>query len=255
MATILHKTLNFSLTAALASWLQCPASRQLRQPKNYWLVSSTGQVFAYGKAKTHGSESGKRYFRTGQRGSRAPRRRRLLDRHHQEALRLRDASHYKYRAWWLEEVHRQGFNPKRRAGRIRRLRRSGPSRPMAGEGAPYHHDPEAAARRLRQSRSRPASLSAPTATESVQSQTLSAGGVSGGTWSWALGSGSLSDRPEPVQGRRHHREPRQRAPRAHRAASLCRRRNSQCSGKPCDPAASFLLSVGVPAMEHHHRRA
>ena len=59
MTSPLQKILT-GLLAALALLL-APAMSLAAQPKNYWLVSSTGQVFAYGKAKTHGSEYRKRF--------------------------------------------------------------------------------------------------------------------------------------------------------------------------------------------------
>lgn len=54
------RTLLIGLLACLALLL-APACSLGAQPKNFWLVSSTGQVFAYGNAKTHGSEAGKKF--------------------------------------------------------------------------------------------------------------------------------------------------------------------------------------------------
>ena len=57
-----HKPLIGLITVlAVLVAVALPAVAGASQPKNYWLVSSTGQVFAYGKAKTHGSEAGKHY--------------------------------------------------------------------------------------------------------------------------------------------------------------------------------------------------
>jgi len=242
MATILHKTL-ISLTAALAVLVAVPSIAAASQPKNYWLVSSTGQVFAYGKAKTHGSEAGKRYSGRvrGIKGTANGGGYWIVTT--KKHYGFGDASHYKYRAGGLKKYTGK-VHPKRLRGRIVGYAVATIPPKGGGGGTPTTTTPKPPPVDCSSVTIKTSSLSAPTATDQY-SQTLSAGGVSGGTWSWALGSGSLPtglslSKAGVITG----------TPAASTAGTqssfTVQATNSQCSGSPA--TRSFILSVGVPAM-------
>jgi large repetitive protein len=241
MATILHKTL-ISLTAVLAVLVAVPGIAAASQPKNYWLVSSTGQVFAYGKAKTHGSEAGKHYAGRvrGIKGTANGGGYWIVTTKKQYGFG--DARHYKYRAGGLKKYTGK-VHPKHLRGKI--VGYAVATIPTKGGGGgtttttPKPPTVDCSSVTIKTS-----SLSAPMATDPY-SQTLSAGGVSGGTWLWALRSGglptglSLSDAgvitgtPAPSTA-------------GTQSSFTVQATNSQCSGSPA--TRSFTLSVGVPAM-------
>jgi hypothetical protein len=241
MATILHKTL-ISLIAALAVMVAVPTIAAASQPKNYWLVSSTGQVFAYGKAKTHGSEAGKRYSGRvrGIKGTANGGGYWIVTT--KKHYGFGDASHYKYRAGGLKKYTGK-VHPKRLRGKI--VGYAVATIPTkSGGGGTTTTTPKPPTVDCSSVTIKTSSLSAPTATDQY-SQTLSAGGVSGGTWSWALRSGSLPtglslSNAGVISG----------TPAAGTAGTqssfTVQVTNSQCSGSPA--SRSFTLSVGVPAM-------
>jgi len=153
MATILHKTL-ISLIAALAVMVAVPTIAAASQPKNYWLVSSTGQVFAYGKAKTHGSEAGKRYSGRvrGIKGTANGGGYWIVTT--KKHYGFGDASHYKYRAGGLKKYTGK-VHPKRLRGKI--VGYAVATIPTkSGGGAPRPRRPSRRPSTAARSRSRPA---------------------------------------------------------------------------------------------------
>ena len=150
MASIPHKTL-ISFLTALAVLVALPSIAAAAQPKNYWLVSSTGQVFAYGKAKRHGSEAGKRYAGriTGIKGT--PNGGGYWIVTTKKHYAFGDASHYKYRAGGLKKYTGK-LAPKGCAARSSATRSPPSPRKRAGEGAPTRH-PRARPRRPHHHRS------------------------------------------------------------------------------------------------------
>ena len=137
----LYKLLTGSI-AALATVGLPSGVAAASQPKNYWLVSSTGQVFAYGKAKTHGSEVGKHYSGriTGIKGTVNGGGYWIVTT--KKHYSFGDASHYKYRANGLKRVHGQG-PPEEIARQDRGIRHSDDARydQERGRGYQDHHDP------------------------------------------------------------------------------------------------------------------
>ena len=115
MATILHKTL-ISLTACLAVLVACPASRQLRSRRTTGSCPPPGRCSPTARPRPTGQKP-KSTTRGGSEDQGHRKRRRLLDRYHQEALRLRDVRHYRYRAGGLKKYTGK-VHPKRLRGRI-----------------------------------------------------------------------------------------------------------------------------------------
>jgi len=242
MATIVHKTL-ISLTAALAVLVAVPGIAAASQPKNYWLVSSTGQVFAYGKAKTHGSEAGKHYAGRvrGIKGTANGGGYWIVTT--KKHYGFGDARHYKYRAGGLKKYTGK-VHPKRLRGKIVGYAVATIPTKSGGGGTTTTTTPKPPPVDCSSVTIKTSSLNAPTATD-LYSQTLSAGGVSGGTWSWALRSGSLPtglslSNAGVISG----------TPAAGTAGTqsnfTVQATNSQCPGSPA--SRSFTLSVGVPPM-------
>lgn len=219
-----HKILT-SLLASLALLL-APASSPGAQPKNYWLVSSTGQVFAYGKARTHGSEY-RKHYRGVIKGIKATPDHKgqgywiITTKAH---YGFGDASHYKYRARGLK-TYTGKQHPKGLKGKI--VGYAVASIPAANGGrgggttvtTPTTTTPTVATATLASTTPTPpppaptttsptttppttpavdcSSVAIQTSTLSsamatvAYSQTLTAGGISGGSWAWTIQSGNL----------------------------------------------------------------
>jgi large repetitive protein len=234
-----------SMTAALVVLVVLPGVAMAAQPSNYWLVSSTGQVFAYGKAKTHGSEFHKHYAGriTGIKST--PNGDGYWIVTTKKHYSFGDASHYKYRRGGLQK-YKGKDDPKGLRGQIVGYAVATIPKPKSGGGG---------TKTTTTTTTTPAvdcgsvtiqttSLSEPTAT-AAYSQTLSAGGITGGTWSWALTSGSLPSglalsNTGVISG----------TPAADTTGTqstfAVRATNSQCSSQPA--SRSFTLTVDIPAM-------
>jgi hypothetical protein len=191
MTAVPHKTL-ISLLAALAVVAALAGIAQATQPKSYWLVSSTGQVFAYGKAKTHGSEAHKRFVGriTGIKGTvNGAGYWIITTKKHYD---FGNASHYKYRSGGLKKYTGK-THPKGLRGKI--VGYAVATIPAAKNGGGGTHTtttptPTPPTVTCNKTAIDTASLDTATATDPF-SQTLAAGGVSGGNWTWGIKSGAL----------------------------------------------------------------
>lgn len=242
-----------SVAALLAVLVALPGIAAAAQPKNYWLVSSTGQVFAYGKAKTHGSEAGKRYSGriTGIKGT--PNGGGYWIVTTKKHYGFGDTGRYKYRAGGLKKYTGK-VRPKKLKGKIVGYAAATiPAKPRSGGGGTKT---TTTGTTTTTTTSKPptvncasvtiqtSNLAGATATDSY-SQTLSAGGVSGGTWSWGLKSGSLANGLSLSSNGVLSGTPAQSAAGTQSTFTI-QATNSQCLSSPA--AKSFTLSIGVPAM-------
>lgn len=169
--------------------LVTPVGAQAARSRSYWLVSSTGQVFAFGKARSHGSEAGRRFRGTisGIKGTANGGGYWIVtSRTHYS---FGDARHYRYRAGGLRK-YKGRARPKGLRGRIVGYAvaaiRVSPGGTRGGTGTTTTSPPTAD---CSQATIQTSGLDSATATVPY-SQTLRAGGVSGGSWSWKLISGS-----------------------------------------------------------------
>jgi Peptidase A4 family/Putative Ig domain len=247
MAAVLHKIL-ISLLASLALLL-APATSLGAQPKNYWLLSSTGQVFAYGKAKTHGSEAGKKVKGkiTGIKGTANGGGYWIVTT--KTHYSFGDASRYKYHAGGLKKytgkVHPKGLKGKIVGYAVATL----PTTTAGGGGThttttgttttPAPPTVSCSSAAIETSNLNSATAGA------QYSQTLSAGGVSGGSWAWSVksgnlpsglslsSSGALTGTPSSSVG-------------GTQSTFTVQATNSQCQSNPA--SKSFTLAVAVSAM-------
>ncbi len=248
MASIPRKTL-ISLLAALAVLVALPSIAAAAQPKNYWLVSSTGQVFAYGKAKRHGSEAGKRYAGriTGIKGT--PNGGGYWIVTTKKHYALGDAGHYKYRAGGLQRYTGK-LRPKGLRGKIVGYAIATIPTKKSGGGGTHTTPtgttttPTPPAVDCSHITIQTSSLNSATATEPY-SQTLSAAGVTGGSWSWTISSGSLPSGLSLSSAGTLSGTP-DASTEETQSTFRVRATNSQCSNSPA--SRSLTLAVGVPPM-------
>jgi hypothetical protein len=199
MPASLHKPL-ISLVTALAVLIALPSIAAGSQPTNYWLVSSTGQVFAYGKAKTHGSEAGKHYSGkiTGIKGTANGGGYWIVTT--KKHYGFGDTGRYKYRAGGLKKYAGK-VHPKNLRGKIVGYAVATiPAPTKSGGGGTKTTTtptktttttiPSPPTVNCSSATIQTSSLNKPTATDPF-SETLKATGVNGGTWTWTLKSGSL----------------------------------------------------------------
>jgi hypothetical protein len=239
-----------SLIAALAILVVLPGIAAASQPKNYWLLSSTGQVFAYGKAKTHGSEAGKHYSGriAGIKGT--PNGGGYWIVTTKKHYGFGDANHYKFRAGGLKKYTGK-LRPKHLRGKIVGYAVATiPTKPTTSGGGTKTTTtvttttPKPPTVVCTSITIEPSSLTGATATNQY-SQTLTAGGISGGTWSWTLQSGSLPNGLAlSSSGVISGTPPASTAGTQSTFAVMAT--NSQCSSRPA--TRSFTLAVGVPPM-------
>jgi hypothetical protein len=235
------------LIAALATVGLLSGVAAASQPKNYWLVSSTGQVFAYGKAKTHGSEAGKHYSGriTGIKGTANGGGYWIVTT--KKHYGFGDASHYKYRANGLKRYTGKVLPKKLRGKIVGYAIATIPATTKSGGGGtktmttPTTTTPTANCSSVT---IQTASLPEPTAT-SPYSQALSAGGLSGGSWSWTLKSGDLPTGLSLSSTGVLSGTPAEGTAGAQITFTV-QVINSQCSASPA--SQSFTLSVGVPPL-------
>jgi hypothetical protein len=240
VTAVLRKIL-IGLLASLALLLAA-ATSLAAQPKNYWLLSSTGQVFAYGKAKTHGSEAGKKFKGkiTGIKGTGNGQGYWIVTtRTHYD---FGDARRYKYRTGGLKKytgkVKPRGLKGKIVGYAAATLPKTGGTHTTTtGTTTTPAVDCSDAAIET-------SSLTAATATDQY-GQTLTAGGLSGGNWSWSIKAGSLpsglslsstgvlAGTPADSTG-------------GTQTTFTVQATNSQCSKDPA--SRSLTLSVAVPPM-------
>jgi hypothetical protein len=239
-----------SVIAALAILVVLPGIAAASQPKNYWLLSSTGQVFAYGKAKTHGSEAGKHYSGriAGIKGT--PNGGGYWIVTTKKHYGFGDANHYKFRAGGLKKYTGK-LRPKHLRGKIVGYAVATiPTKPTTSGGGTKTTTtvttttPKPPTVVCTSITIEPSSLTGATATNQY-SQTLTAGGISGGTWSWTLQSGSLPNGLAlSSSGVISGTPPASTAGTQSTFAVMAT--NSQCSSSPA--TRSFTLAVGVPPM-------
>ena len=225
--------------------LVAPAGSLGAPSKNYWLVSSTGQVFAYGKARTHGSEAGKHFKGqiTGIRGTANGGGYWIVTtRTH---YGFGNASHYKYRAGVLRRYQGR-VKPRGLRGKIvgyavatMPISKTGSGGTQPGTTTTPTTGVDCSHVAIQTS-----SLGQATAAERY-SQMLTAAGVSGGSWSWAIrsgglptglslsGSGAIAGTPAPSAA-------------GTQSTFTVEATNSQCASGPA--LKSFTLSVDVPPM-------
>jgi hypothetical protein len=238
-----------SLIAALAVLVVLPGIAAASQPKNYWLLSSTGQVFPYGKAKTHGSEAGKRYSGriTGIKGT--PNGGGYWIVTTKKHYGFGDTSRYKYRAGGLKKYTGK-LRPQHLRGKIVGYAVATiPTKPTGGSGTKTTPTgttttPKPPTVDCTSATIETSSLNGATATDQY-SQTLTAGGVSGGTWSWALQSGSLPSGLTLSSSGVISGTPAASTAGTQSTFSVLAT-NSQCPSSPA--TRSFTLAVGVPPM-------
>jgi hypothetical protein len=247
MGGTFHKTLT-GLIAACGVLAVLPGMAAAAQAKNYWLLSSTGQVFAYGKAKTHGSEAGKRYSGRiiGIKGTANGGGYWIVTT--KKHYGFGDAGRYKYRAGGLKKYTGKR-RPKGLKGKIvgyaiatlPTTRTGGGGTHTTTTGTTTTTTPTVD---CSHAAIQTASVNAATATEPY-SQTLTAGGISSGPWSWTVKSGSLPAGLTLSSGGLISGTP-SAATAATESNFTAQATNSQC---PSNPATrSFTLTVGVPPM-------
>jgi hypothetical protein len=217
-------------------------------PTNYWLVSSTGQVFAFGKAKTHGAEAGKHFKGTitGIKGT-------------------SDGGGY----WIVTSRTHYSFGDATRkkyvSGGLKRY--TGKTKPKGLKGKIVGY----AVASIPVGKSTTTTAATPTTTtttttptgpsggcggvsiltnlndpiiNTAYSETLSGGGVSGGTWSWQIVGGAL---PTGLTFSDGTITGTPAASDAGTSSSFTVQATN--SGCPSNPATrSYTLTVGVPAM-------
>ena len=242
----LYKPL-IGLIAALAAVGLLSGVAAASQPKNYWLVSSTGQVFAYGKAKTHGSEAGKHYSGriTGIKGTANGGGYWIVTT--KKHYGFGDVSRYKYRAGGLKRYMGK-VHPKKLRGKVvgYALATILATTKSGGGGTKTITTPTTTmpTANCASVTIQTGSLPEPTAT-SPYSQALSAGGLSGGSWSWTLKSGDLPTGLSLSSTGVLSGTPAESAggvPSTFMVEAI----NSQCSGSPA--SRSFTVLVGVPPL-------
>ncbi len=241
------------ITIVLLTGLAVPlvaSSSLAAAPKNYWLVSSTGQVFAYGKAKAHGSEYGKKYKGeiTGIKGTANGGGYWIVTT--KTHYGFGDSSRYKYRAGGLKRYTGK-TKPKGLHGRIVGYATATipTSKSEGGDGT------KTTTTKTTSTTTTPtvdcshiaiqtSTLSPGTATDPY-SQALTAGGVSGGNWLWTIKTGSLptglmlstggvvSGTPAPTTA-------------GTLSTFTVRATNSVCTGSPA--TKGLTLTIGVPPM-------
>jgi hypothetical protein len=249
MPPTFHKSL-ISLIAALAILVVLPGIAAASQSKNYWLLSSTGQVFAYGKAKTHGSEAGKHYSGriTGLKGT--PNGGGYWIVTTKKHYGFGDANRYKYRAGGLKKYTGK-LRPKHLRGKIigytvatipTKSTKSGGGTKTTTTGTTTTPKPPTVA--CTSTTIETSSLNGATATNQY-SQTLTAGGISGGTWSWAVQSGSLPSGLTLSSSGVISGTPAASTAGTQSTFALIAT-NSQCLSSPA--TRSLTLAVGVPPM-------
>ena len=245
MTSAVHKIL-IALLASLAVLLT-PASSFGAQAKNYWLVSSTGQVFAYGKAKGHGSEYRKRFRGriTGIKGTANGGGYWVVTT--KTHYGFGDTNRYKYHAGGLKKytgkVRPKGLKGKVVGYAIATI----PTRNNGGGGGGTNTGttttpttpPDCSKAAISTS-----SLASATATQPY-SQTLNAGGVSGGSWSWTIKSGSPPNGLSLSTSGTLSGTPAQSTA-ATQSTFTVEATNSQCSTSPA--TATLTLAVAVPPM-------
>lgn len=242
MTSPLQKILT-GLLAALAL-LVVPAMSLGAQPKNYWLVSSTGQVFAFGKAKTHGSEYRKRFHGkvTGIKGTVNGGGYWIVT--SKTHYGFGDASRYKYKAGGLKKYTGK-LKPKGLKGKIVGYAIATiPIKKTGGGGTPTGTTttPTPPSIDCSHITIQTSSLNSATATDPY-SQTLTAGGIGGGSWSWTIKSGSLPSGLILTSSGTIAGTPAQSAAGTQSTLTV-QATNSQCTSSPA--TRSFTLSVGVP---------
>jgi hypothetical protein len=243
VASALPKLL-VSLAASVVV-LAAPASSLGARPKSYWLVSSTGQVFAYGKAKVYGTEAGKKFRGTitGIKGT--PNGGGYWIVTSRAHYGFGDASRYGYEAGGLKKytgkIHPKGLRGKIVGYAVATIRAkpSGGQGGSTGGGSTTGSSVDCSRLTILT-----ASLSPAIATEEY-SQALSAGGVSGGSWSWTVTSGGLPGGLSlsgagvlsgiPAQGTA-----------GVQSDFAVQATNSECPSHPV--TKSYVLPVGVPPM-------
>lgn len=237
-----------AIAVALAVLIVLPAIATAAQPKNYWLLSSTGQVFAYGKAKTHGSEAGKRFSGriTGIKGTANGGGYWIVTT--RKHYGFGDADRYRYRAGGLKKYTGK-LKPKGLKGKIvgyaiatlpaKSTGGGGTKTTTTGTTTTTTPTVDCSAAAIETS-----SLASATATDAY-SQTLSAAGVSGGNWAWSVKSGSL-----PTGLSLSSAGVLSGTPAADIAGTqstfTVQATNNQCPNNPA--TRSFTLAVGVPPM-------
>lgn len=235
-------------SAAVAAALLASTSALAAQTKSYWLVSSTGQVFAYGKAKSYGTEYKKKYRGkiTGIKGT--PNGRGYWIVTSKTHYGFGDTNHYRYRAGGLKKYTGK-VHPKDLKGKIVGYATATLPSPSGAGGTQTTTTgttttPTPPAVECSSVAIETTSLSPATSTQQY-SQTLSAGGVSGGSWVWSIKSGSLPAGLELSAGGVLSGTPTSSAA-ATQSTFTVQSTNDQC---PANPASkTYTLSVAVPPM-------
>ncbi len=248
MATIPHKTL-ISFLTALAMLVTLPSIAAAAQPKNYWLVSSTGQVFAYGKAKTPRVRSRQALRRPDQGIKGTPNGGGYWIVTTKKHYAFGDAGHYKYRAGGLKRYTGK-LRPNGLRGKIVGYAIATIPTKKSGGGDTHTTPtgttttPTPPAVDCSDITIQTSSLNSATATEPY-SQTLSAAGVTGGNWSWTISSGSLPNGLSLSSAGTLSGTPDTSTEDTQSTFTVLAT-NSQCQNSPA--SRSLTLAVGVPPM-------